>query len=224
MSMAAGFYVKSVHNFVRNLPNCLPKWLYTVLHFLSTIWCFQFWILATPTGWQWYLTAVLLSWLKHLSSKQEIWAWIPVVPGTLDCVILGFPGSLAGKESTCNSGDLGSIPGSGRSPGEGTGYPLQYSWAFLVAQLMKNQLQYGRRGFDPWVGKISWRRERLPTLVLWPGESQGLSSPWGHEEWDATERLSLSLSMTNDAQHPFVCLFDIGASLVRSLFRSFAHF
>ena len=89
---------------------------------------------------------------------------------------------------------------------------------------MKNQLQYGRRGFDPWVGKISWRRERLPTLVLWPGESQGLSSPWGHEEWDATERLSLSLSMTNDVQHPFVCLFDIGASLVRSLFRSFAHF
>ena len=39
----------------------------------------------------------------------------------------GFPGSSAGKESTCNAGDLGLIPGLGRSPGEGNGYPLQYS-------------------------------------------------------------------------------------------------
>ena len=37
----------------------------------------------------------------------------------------GFPGNSAGKESSCNAGDLGSIPGSGRSPGEGLGYPLQ---------------------------------------------------------------------------------------------------
>ena len=40
---------------------------------------------------------------------------------------LGFPGDSAGKEPTCNAGDLGSIPGLGRSPGEGKGYPLQYS-------------------------------------------------------------------------------------------------
>ena len=53
--------------------------------------------------------------------------------------ILGFPGSLAGKESVCNAGDPGLIPGSGRSPGEGIGYPLKYaSWASLVAQLVKN--------------------------------------------------------------------------------------
>ena len=44
----------------------------------------------------------------------------------------------AGKESTCNAGDPSLIPGSGRSSGEGIGYPLQYSWAFLVAQLVKN--------------------------------------------------------------------------------------
>ena len=43
-----------------------------------------------------------------------------------------------GKESACNAGDSGSIPGSGRSAGEGIGYPLQYSWASLVAQLVKN--------------------------------------------------------------------------------------
>ena len=42
-------------------------------------------------------------------------------------VFLGFPGGSAGKESTCNAGDLGSIPGLGRSPGEGNGYPVQYS-------------------------------------------------------------------------------------------------
>ena len=51
---------------------------------------------------------------------------------------MGFPGSSVGKESTCNAGDPGSIPGSGRSAGEGMGYPLQYSWASLVAQLVKN--------------------------------------------------------------------------------------
>ena len=53
-------------------------------------------------------------------------------------IYICFPGSSAGKESTCKAGDLGLIPGSGRSPGEGTGYPLQYSWASLVAQMVKN--------------------------------------------------------------------------------------
>ena len=50
----------------------------------------------------------------------------------------GFPGNLAGKESACNAGDPSLIPRSGRYPGEGIGYPLQYSWASLVAQLVKN--------------------------------------------------------------------------------------
>ena len=50
----------------------------------------------------------------------------------------GFPGSSVGKESACNVGDRGSIPGLGRSHGEGIGYPLQCSWASLVAQLVKN--------------------------------------------------------------------------------------
>ena len=52
--------------------------------------------------------------------------------------MVGFPDSSVGKESTCNAGDPGSIPGSGRPAGEGIGYPLQYSWASLVAQLVKN--------------------------------------------------------------------------------------
>ena len=49
-----------------------------------------------------------------------------------------FPDSSVGKESTCNAGDPGSSPGLGRSAGEGIGYPLQYSWASLVVQLVKN--------------------------------------------------------------------------------------
>ena len=48
----------------------------------------------------------------------------------------GFPETSVGKESACNSGDPSSIPGSGRSSGEGIGYPLQYSWASLVARLV----------------------------------------------------------------------------------------
>ena len=48
------------------------------------------------------------------------------------------PESSVGEESTCNAGDPRLIPGSGRSPGEGIGYPLQYSWASFVAQLVKN--------------------------------------------------------------------------------------
>ena len=51
---------------------------------------------------------------------------------------LGLLGSSAGKESTCIAGDPGLIPGSGRFPGEGISYPLQYSWASLVAQAVKN--------------------------------------------------------------------------------------
>ena len=51
---------------------------------------------------------------------------------------LGFPDSSTGKESACHAGDPGLLPGSERSPGEGIGYLLQYSWASLVAQLAKN--------------------------------------------------------------------------------------
>ena len=50
----------------------------------------------------------------------------------------GFPHSSVGKESTCSAGDPGSIDGLGRSPGEGLGYPFQYSWASLVAQWVKS--------------------------------------------------------------------------------------
>ena len=58
----------------------------------------------------------------------------------------------------------------------------------LVAQSIKNRLQCRRPGFDPWVGKISWRRKGQPTPVFLPGKSHGQrslvgSSPWGHKRW-----------------------------------------
>ena len=65
---------------------------------------------------------------------------------------MGFPVSLAGKELACNAGDPGSIHGSGRSPGEGIGYPLLYSWASLVAQLVKNPPAMR----ETWVQSLSW--------------------------------------------------------------------
>ena len=49
--------------------------------------------------------------------------------------------------------------------------------------------------FNPWVGKIPWRREQQPTPVFWPGEFHGLYNPWGHKESDMTEELSLSGAM-----------------------------
>ena len=54
-------------------------------------------------------------------------------------------------------------------------------------------LQCRRPGFDPWIGKIPWRREGLPTPVFWPGEFQGLYSPWSCKESDMAERLSLQI-------------------------------
>ena len=56
--------------------------------------------------------------------------------------------------------------------------------------MVKNPPAMQEAEFDPWVGKISQRRERLPTPVFWPGKFQGLYSPWGCKESDTTERLS----------------------------------
>ena len=62
--------------------------------------------------------------------------------------------------------ETGSIPGLGRSAGEGIGYPLQYSWASLVAQLVKNLPAMQGPQFDSWVGEICWKRDRVPTPVF----------------------------------------------------------
>ena len=86
----------------------------------------------------------------------------------------GLPCGSAGKESACNAGDLDSIPGLGRSPGEKL--PTPVFWLREFHGLYK-----------------SMGLQRLPTPLFWPREFHGLYSPWGRKELDTTKRLSLSL-------------------------------
>ena len=82
---------------------------------------------------------------------------------------MGFPDSSVGKESSCNSGDPGLISGSGKSAGEGIGYPLQYSWASLVAQLVKNPPAMQ----ETWVQSLGWedplekRKATHSSILAW---------------------------------------------------------
>ena len=87
-----------------------------------------------------------------------------------------YPDSSVGKESTCNAGYPSLIPGLGRSAGEEIGGPTPLFLGFPVAQLAENlpAMQETWVKFNSWVGKIPWRRERLPTSVFWPREFHGL--------------------------------------------------
>ena len=92
-----------------------------------------------------------------------------------------------GKESTCNSGDPGLIPGLGRSAGEGIGYSLQYSCVPLVAQLAKNLPAIQEGGLIPGVGKIPLEKATAtnPRILAW-------SIPWGIAHGVAKSRTPLS--------------------------------
>ena len=106
---------------------------------------------------------------------------------------MGSQGNSAHKEIAYTAGIPGSIPGSASSPGEGIGYPLQYFWAFLMAQRR-------RPGYKTWVWMIPWRMAWQPTPVYLHGESPGTEepgggySPWGPKESDTTERLSTDIN------------------------------
>ena len=95
-----------------------------------------------------------------------------------------FPHRPVGKESACNAGTIGSIPGSERSTGEGIGYPLQQSWVSLVAQLIKNlpALQETLVQFlgqeDPQEKEQATHSSILAWRVRWT---------WSHKELDTTE-------------------------------------
>ena len=117
-------------------------------------------------------------------------------------------------ESTCNSGDTSSIPGSGSSPGEGIGYSLQHSWAFLVAQMVKNPLAM----WETWVWSLRWkdllRKDGNPLQYSCLGNphrqsSLGGYSPWRHKEWDRTKWLSTAQHRADAKQQSFpaLCFF-----------------
>ena len=104
-----------------------------------------------------------------------------------------FPDSSVGKESACNAGDPGSIPGSERSVGEGIGYPGKCSWASLVAQLVKNRPAM----WETWVRSLRWEGERLEkgkathsSILVWripwteePGGLQSMGSQRVGHDW-----------------------------------------
>ena len=96
--------------------------------------------------------------VKNLPAMQETLfnSWVGKIRWRRDRlptpVFWGFPCGSTGKESACNEGGLGSIPGLGRSAGEGIGYPLQYSGASLVAQLVKNPPAMR----ETWVQSLGW--------------------------------------------------------------------
>ena len=132
----------------------------------------------------------------------------------------GFPDSSDGKEFASNAGNQGSIPGMGRSPGEGNGNPthcsilawripwteepcrlqsvgslrVRHNWvtntrtlptrASLVAQTVKNPSVMQETRFNPWVGKIPWRRTWLPTPVFLPGKSHEQRSLADYSPWE----------------------------------------
>ena len=101
-----------------------------------------------------------------------------------------FPNSSVGKESACNARDPSSTPESGRFPGEGNEYPLQYSWASLVVQLVKNlpSMLVTWVPFLVWEDPLEKRKATYSSILV-------LYNPWGHKESDKTEGLSLSLTL-----------------------------
>ena len=95
---------------------------------------------------------------------------------------MSFSESSVGKESTCKAGEISSIPEPGRSTGEGIGYPLQYSWASLLAQLVKNPSAMQ----ETWVGSLVGEHPREKgtathsNILAW--RIPWTVYPWGHKE------------------------------------------
>ena len=94
---------------------------------------------------------------------------------------MGFPGNSAGKKSTCNAGNLDSISGYERSPGEEIGYPIQYSWAFLVVQTVKNLPAVQ----DTWVQPLGLE-DHLKEGMVTHSSILAWRIPMGRGAWRAT--------------------------------------
>ena len=97
------------------------------------------------------------------------------------------PGSSAGKESACNAGDPGSIPGLERSPGEKIGYPLQDYWAFLVAQTVKNPSATQETREDPLEEGMATHSSILAWRIPMDRGAWWAAVPGGHKELDMTK-------------------------------------
>ena len=114
----------------------------------------------------------------------------------------GFPCGSTSKEFSCNAGDVSSIPVLGKVKVKSLSRIQLFATPWTVAYQAPPSVGFSRPEYcsglpfpSPCVGKIPWKRERPRTPVFWPGEFHGLYSPWGCEELDTTEQLSLSLSL-----------------------------
>ena len=130
----------------------------------------------------------------HGILKAKILEWIAISYSRES--YQGFPGSSVGKESACNAGDPGLIPGSERSPREAIGYSLQYSWTSLVVRRVKNPPAM----WETWVRSLGWENpleegmathpsQPNPTYLENPHGERSLAgySPWVRKESDTTE-------------------------------------
>ena len=98
--------------------------------------------------------------------------------------MLGFPGGSVGKESACKAGDPGSIPGLGRSAGEGIGYPLQYSCASSMAQLVKNPpAMWETWGSIPGLGRSPGEGKGYPLRYSVPEHFRDCIDHWVMKSW-----------------------------------------
>ena len=115
-----------------------------IFYFIFSSVLYDLFLLSVPKSLDFLSPAKAFSteWPRYQVSEYQI----------LYIYIYRLPDSSAGKESVCNAGDPSSVSGSGRSPGEGTGYLLQHSWTSLVAQAVKNQPAIQ----ETWVESLDW--------------------------------------------------------------------
>ena len=136
--------------------------------------------------------------------------------------MFSFPDSSVGKESICNAADPGLIPGPGRFTEEGIGYPLQYSWVSLVAQMVKNPPAM----WETWVQSLGWEDSlevgmaTHSNILAWriSMDKRILAgySPWRCKESDTTERLR--------TEHPSLFFAELFKRVYISCYFTATHF
>ena len=172
-SVQEAFYLQTKQSFIKPFLLFLQVQLFNLKHW---IW-FNSNHLIRPLVTKWgFMYLFILPSITYSLGKllivEDIESDIWIVLCTLEC----FPDSSAVKESTFNAGDPRSIPGLERSPGEGIGYPFQYSWVSLVAQLVKNppaMLETWVQSLG-WEDPLEWEMTTCSSIIAW-------KIPWAEE-------------------------------------------
>ena len=123
-------------------------------------------------------------------------------PIGMDVYTLDFPGSSTGKESTCNAGDPWLIPGSGKSPGKEIGYPLQYTWASLMAQLVKSLPAM----WETWVQSLAWE-DPLEENMATHSDICAWRIPMDREAWWATVHVATESETPKHSSRIYIYIY-----------------